>query len=173
MRFLTVIRHAKAEDAAAWREDFQRPLTERGLRDARTAARFVAGLQPPIDWWLTSPAVRALQTAAVLHPEAGGSAKDRGAALQQEPAIYMAQPETLLELLRRTPPAQEHVAIVGHNPGLEALVAGLCTGGSPGLNFRMPTAAIAHLELEVAHWEQMRWGCGELRLLLTPKALKK
>jgi len=173
MKYLTAVRHAKAEDATAWADDFMRPLTERGQRDAKAVARIIEGLEPAADWWLTSPAVRALQTAQQIRralPESFGSEAN---GLHQEPDIYMATPEALLALVRQTPPSQTHLVLIGHNPGLEALVAGLCAGGTPSLNFRMPTACTAHLELEVAHWEQVRWGCGALRLLVSPKHLKK
>jgi phosphohistidine phosphatase len=175
MRYLTVIRHAKAEDAAAWADDFARPLTDRGQRDARAVARLVESLEPPVDWWVTSPAVRALETAQVIHREGARSHSNEGrsGALHQEASLYLASPEALLAVVRQVPPSQQHLAMVGHNPGLEALVAALCTSGSVGLNFRMPTATMAHLELAVAHWEQVRWGSGELRLLVTPKAAKK
>lgn len=183
MKWLTIVRHAKAEDAMLWAEDFERPLTERGHKDARHAARVIQGLEPAVDWWVTSPAVRALQTADVLYHESRrGSEGQRNedehgdgqpAALQQERAIYEAAPETLLALVRQTPPAMEHLLLVGHNPGLEQLVAGLCAGGGPTLSLRLPTAAIAHLELQVAHWEQVRWGCGALRALVTPKVMKR
>ncbi len=173
MKWLTLVRHAKAEDATLWADDFARPLTERGQKDARHAARVVATLEPRVDWWVTSPALRALQTADVLFHEGQPGGVESVTALQQDETIYEAAPEALLALVRQTPPAMEHLLLVGHNPGLEALTAGLCSGGAPSLNFRLPTAAIAHLELQVAHWEQVRWGCGELRVLMTPKVMKK
>jgi phosphohistidine phosphatase SixA len=52
-------------------------------------------------------------------------------------------------------------------------VAGLAAGAATHLNFNLPTAAIAHLELEIFWWNQIRWGSGQLILLLPPKLLRK
>lgn len=167
MRYLTIVRHGKADDPARFGDDRQRPLTDKGAKDVRSTARFLENLQPPIDWWVTSPAARARETTDVLVDALGSKAPVR-----QEDDVYPGDAGRLLELLATTPPEMNHVAVIGHNPVLEELVAGLCAGNS-ALNFRLPTAAVAHLELEVSHWEQVRWGCGSLRLLIAPKLVKK
>ncbi len=128
----------------------------------------LGNLQPRIDWWLASTALRARETCHIVL-----SALDNDDEVHYEESIYLAPPERLLSLLSIAPATAEHVVIVGHNPGLEELVAGLCAGGALNLNFRLPTAAVAHIELELARWDQMRWGCGELRMLVSPKLLKK
>ncbi len=87
-------------------------------------------------------------------------------------AVYLADADTLLTLLSEAPQDKEHVVLVGHNPGMEELVAGLCTGAPPHLNLQMPTATLAHLRLEIFWWNQIRWGCGQLQLLITPKVLR-
>jgi phosphohistidine phosphatase len=168
MRLLTVIRHAKAEDASLHPEDIARPLTDKGMRDARASARILAGLQPPVDAWLTSPAVRARETTDALIAELGYT---KTVGVQDD--AYPGPADRWLPLIAATSPDAHHLAIVGHNPGLEELIAGLCAGGALHLNFRLPTAALAHIELEIARWDQIRWGCGQLRLLLPPKAIRK
>lgn len=168
MRLLTVIRHAKAEDAALYPEDIARPLTERGVRDARSMARVIAGLQPPIDWWVTSPALRARESTDAMVAEIGYT--NTISVLDE---AYPGLADRWFAIVAATPSETRHLAIVGHNPGLEELIAGLCAGGALHLNFRLPTAGVAHVELEVARWDQVRWGCGQLRLLISPKVLKK
>lgn len=168
MKLLTIIRHAKAEDPANFSEDAKRTLTEKGRRDARATARVVSNLQPRIDWWIASPALRSRETADILL-----SALDLEDEIHCNSDVYLAPPERLLTILAATPATAEHVALIGHNPGLEELIAGLCAGGALNLNFRLPTSALAHIELELARWDQMRWGCGQLRMLVSPKLLKK
>lgn len=168
MRYLTVIRHGKADDPTGYGDDRQRPLVERGLKDLRSMARFVENLQPPVDWWISSPAMRARQTTLALLDALGIDP-----VVRYEDDVYPGYADELLGLLANAPPDRNHVALVGHNPGLEELVAGLCASNSLHLNFRLPTAAIAHIELEISHWEQVRWGCGSLRFLVAPKLLKK
>jgi phosphohistidine phosphatase len=77
-----------------------------------------------------------------------------------------------LHILSSVPAEIEHAVIIGHNPGMEALVSGLCTGSTVRLNLSMPTAALAHLELDIRWWNQIRWGCGQLKILLKPKLLR-
>ena len=168
MKFLTIVRHAKAEDPANFADDALRPLTEKGRKDARATARVLGNLQPPIDWWMSSTALRARETSHIVL-----TALDLEHEVHFDDNIYLAPPERLLAILALAPANAEHIAIVGHNPGLEELVAGLCAGGALNLNFRLPTGAVAYIELEIARWDQLRWGCGELRMLVSPKLLKK
>lgn len=168
MKYLTVIRHAKAEDPAGYSSDFQRPLSDRGYKDARNAARVVSSLDPKVDLWISSPALRARTTAETIAAEMGN-----GGEIQFEPATYPGDAEELFDILRKIPGDSQHIALVGHNPGLESLVSGLCTGHNPSMSVRMPTAAVAHLELEIVRWDQIRWGCGVLRTLVAPKLVKK
>lgn len=165
---LTIVRHAKAERPEGFASDFDRPLTTRGQNDAERIGAALKRLAAPIDWWISSPALRTRQTIEGIHAVAGA-----GQPIQWEPAIYEASAETLLVAVSRIPPEAEHALIVGHNPGMEELVAGLAAGAPERLNLRMPTAAVAHLQLELFRWDQLRWGCGRLELLFSPKLLKK
>lgn len=167
MKTLTIIRHAKAASPEAYATDFDRPLTTRGHKDAKHIGKLLAYLEPPVDWLISSPAARTRETTGhiidkSIYPNA---------VVWQE-AVYLADADTLLTLLSEAPQDKEHVVLVGHNPGMEELVAGLCTGAPPHLNLQMPTAALAHLRLEIFWWNQIRWGCGQLQLLITPKILR-
>src|SRR5262245_40716792 len=122
MKTLTIIRHAKTERPEGYASDFERPLTERGRKDAARLADVLARLEPPVDWLISSPALRTRQTTEILI--ADGDTNN----LQWEPAVYEASAETLLDLLGKVPQDIQHVVIVGHNPGMEELVAGLVAG---------------------------------------------
>lgn len=168
MKYLTVIRHAKAEDPTGYANDFDRPLTERGVKDLRQTIRMLTNLAPAPDWWISSTAVRARESTGILVDSLGYTKH-----VVYDDGAYMAEADALLALISQTPEEAEHVVLVGHNPGLEELVAGLCASGSLHLNLRLSTSALAHIELETFRWDQVRWGCGQLRLLVAPKALKK
>ncbi len=168
MRHLTVLRHAKAEDPSLHSHDMLRPLTDRGVRDAHTVVRVLGALQPRIDWWISSPAQRAKATVEIVAAELGYTKS-----VQFVDDAYPGLPDGWLAQIAAAPPETQHVAVVGHNPSLEGLISGLIAGDCRHLNIRLTTAGIAHLELEVAHWEQVRWGCGQLRLLASPKVFRK
>lgn len=167
MRHLTIVRHAKAADPAAFDDDFDRPLTERGVRDAQLVGKILDNVVQPIDHWISSPALRALQTATILRDE--NRAKSE---INFVTEVYLASSDVLLSILRGVSGDFSHVALVGHNPGLEELVAGLTAGDARHFSFRMPTAAFAQIDLDVARWDQMRWGCAVLRTLAAPKLFR-
>ena len=169
MKTLTIVRHAKAAAPEEYENDFDRPLTSRGVKDAKHMAEVLLKLEPPVDWIISSPAVRAHATAEQL--ATGLTLAKQNIAWSD--AVYLADANTLLTVLSEAPQDIEHIVLVGHNPGMEELVAGLCTGAPPHLNLTMPTAALAHLHLEIFWWNQIRWGCGKLQVLVTPKVVKK
>jgi len=62
----------------------------------------------------------------------------------------------------------ETLMVVGHNPGMEGLVR-MLTGKSE----RMPTAALAIIDLDISDWSDLRDDSGKLRDLMRPKDLQK
>ncbi|MDQ3250075.1 MAG: histidine phosphatase family protein [Chloroflexota bacterium] len=168
MKTLTIIRHAKAEPPDDYANDFDRPLTLRGGKDAKHIGKVLARLAPPVDWLISSPALRTRETAEQLVIKLGYKET-----IVWSEAVYLAEAETLLTVLSEAPQDKEHVVLIGHNPGMEGVVAGLCTGAAAHLNLAMPTAALAHLHLEIFWWNQIRWGCGQLQVLVTPKVVRE
>ena len=139
MRELILLRHAHAEPAAAGQADIDRPLSAQGLAEAEAAGRWLAaqGLVP--DRVLCSPARRSRESLeAVL--QAIGYVEQR-----LEDGIYEATAGTLAELADANREVGR-LLLVGHNPGLERLVALLDTGQTT--DYRgMPPAGVAVLAL--------------------------
>jgi phosphohistidine phosphatase len=167
MKTLSIFRHAKTERPDGYEHDEERPLTSRGVKDAAQIGGILARVEPAVDWIVSSPSLRTRQTTDRLV-----AALKYTGQIGWHPAVYGAQAGALLEVLASCPPNAEHVVLVGHNPGLEELVAGLCAGAPDRLNLRLVTAAVAHLHLDVAYWNQTRWGCGTLQFLIRPKLLR-
>lgn len=136
---LFLMRHAKAasEEGAP---DHDRPLTERGVQDARTMGRWLRdhGGAPDVVW--CSSALRARQTWSAVATELPTSPT------APEPSylrsVYQAGPGDLLDLLRDVAPEVESVLILGHNPAMEQAVAGLT-----GEHHAFPAGAIAALDM--------------------------
>lgn len=165
---LTIVRHGRATDAVAPEEDRVRELVSKGEKDLRRLKGVIKRLDVPVDLVVTSPALRALQSAEVLAAAIGYDGR-----ILVEEEIYGAAPATLLDIASNFPESAEHVLLVGHNPGVEGLVSGLCAGSSLRLNMNMSTAGLAHISLEVYWWQQVRWGCGELQLFVNPRRIPK
>lgn len=128
---LVLVRHAIAEDrGTAWPDDDERPLSREGARKWKRAARGLVSLLPPIDVLLTSPLVRAVQTAEILAKVASPPPK-----LQLFEAMRPGtRPATTITALRSKSP-KGTVVLVGHEPTLSELAAQLLHLQGP-LEFR-------------------------------------
>lgn len=92
MKRLTLIRHAKSSWSNQAIADFDRPLSERGLRDApKMGAHFKTITLPPVERMISSPALRARTTADLIAQELGLAAER----LTLEPRIYEASPKPM------------------------------------------------------------------------------
>ena len=146
MKTLLVLRHAKSSWNDPALDDHERPLNKRGRRDAPRMGELVReyGLIP--DVIISSDAVRARLTA-----EAVAEAARYAGEILLDPHLYLASPADILSLLRTVREKAETVMIVGHNPGLEELVAQL-TGERQDL----PTAALAQIALPIDQWRDLK-----------------
>jgi len=122
---LLVVRHAIAEDreafAATGRDDALRPLTAVGARKMKKTARGLKELVPSIDVLITSPFVRAAETAEIVRREYDLAQVETSRALEPNAALV-----NLIVALERY--EQGVVAVVGHEPHLGHLVTYLVTG---------------------------------------------
>lgn len=142
MKTLLLMRHAKSSwdnDALA---DYARPLNERGRHDAPRMGKLLAQLDLVPNLIVTSGAKRAAKTAELAAAAAGYSGD-----LRHTDELYLADPDTFLEVARETDDAVACLMLVAHNPGTEELVSALA-----GRDERMPTAALAAFRLTIEQW---------------------
>lgn len=139
MRTLILLRHAHAEPAAMGQADVDRPLSPEGLAEAEAAGRWLAehGLVP--DRVLCSPARRTRETLEAVLGVVGFVEQ------RLEAGIYEATPGTLAALADAHREV-ERLLLVGHNPGLERLLA-LLHSGQSGDYRGMPPGSVAVLEM--------------------------
>ncbi|WP_042378173.1 SixA phosphatase family protein [Streptacidiphilus melanogenes] len=168
---LIVLRHAKS----AWPEgvpDLERPLAERGLRDAPRMGAWLrqAGLRPELV--ICSPARRTRQTWELTSRTLGAEP-----IVAFEPRVYGAEVEELLEVLREVPDGVGTVLVVAHFPGVQGLVLELVGGpvasSTPALarlHEKFPTAGAAVVDLP-AGWAGLRRGTGTLAAFTVPRDL--
>lgn len=160
MKTLLVLRHAKSSWGNEGLSDYERPLNKRGKRDAPRMGRLLEENELTPDLIIASSAKRALSTA-----EAVALACDFDHEIQFARRFYLADASAYIEALQAIGDVHRCVMVVGHNPGMEHLVALLS-----GYWERMPTAAIAHINLPIAHWRELDEGTeGELVDLWRPK----
>ena len=171
MKTLTVLRHAKSSWNQPNTDDFDRPLNERGWKAARRIGKELKHRKLRFDLCLASPAARVRETLDGVS-ETFGELKFP---VRFEQQVYLASSATLMELIRSVGDEIGALLLVGHNPGLEQLVAMLTHDDKDGLRARVehkfPTAALAIMELPASRWAEVEPGTGKLVELLLPKEL--
>jgi phosphohistidine phosphatase len=125
VRHVILVRHAHAEWPEYNGRDFDRPLTSRGLDDARRTAEAIKDAGLVAGLLLTSPARRTLQTAGFIATTLGLSDQ----AVQPVQALYNAPAGILHNELRNVAAAARTVILVAHNPGISEL-ARMLTGNT-------------------------------------------
>ena len=146
MKTLLVLRHAKSSWKNTDLEDHDRPLNKRGKKAAPQMGKLVRKEDLVPDLILSSTALRAKTTAELVAEHS----KYKGEILFDR-RLYLADPTSIVETLQAidTEPAGR-VMIVGHNPGHEELVRSLT-----GQDERIPTAALAHIQLPIENWKEL------------------
>jgi phosphohistidine phosphatase len=163
---LLILRHAIAfpKDAARWPDDTGRPLTVEGVKRARRAAAGLKRIAKRPALVLTSPLVRARETAMIFKQAARWPEPVECEALAPGGTL-----ESVLETLRRRGAKADCVAIVGHQPHLGRLLALCLRGEARAEAFELRKSAVACLQFEGLP----RAGRGVLTALFPPRALRK
>jgi phosphohistidine phosphatase len=156
---LVILRHAKSD----WPDgvpDLQRPLGERGIREAPLAGQWLRDQVPPFDLVVRSPALRARQTWELAAAELGYEPLVR-----EDARLYGEPVSVLLDVIRDIPPEAGTVLFVGHNPELNSLVTVLS-----GTAVELKTSSIAVLTFDGA-WADVDVDEGTMQLeqVVTPR----
>ncbi|MFI7100154.1 SixA phosphatase family protein [Streptomyces sp. NPDC050161] len=164
-RRIVLLRHAKAE----WSQDsdHERPLAERGRKDAPAAGRRLAGAGITPDLTLCSTASRTRETWKLFV----GELPQRPKTVYDE-RLYEASLGELIAVLNETADEVRDLLVVGHNPGMHALADALAGEAEGDLLPRLnrggfPTAAMAVIEFN-GSWKSVEHGVGRLVAYLPP-----
>ncbi len=146
MKTLLLVRHAKSSWDTPGMKDFDRPLNERGRKDAPEMAKRVKDKGINIDLVVTSPAKRAKKTAQFF-AEVFGEKKGE---IKLVDELYLAAPEAFARTIQSLDNHSGCVALFAHNPGITEFASSLS-------NVRvddMPTCAVFAVQAEVNHWNE-------------------
>ena len=155
---LYLLRHADAGDPAAWDgPDERRPLSRKGVRQAERLGAFLAGIGFELDAILTSPKVRAAETARLV-------ADALGARVSEDERLATDVTCESLEAVVHDAGGPGRVMIVGHDPDFSELLATLCDAA----HLPMKKGALARVDLEGG----IAAGAGILRWLVPPDLLR-
>lgn len=146
MKTIYLIRHAKSSWKNESQDDFDRPLSDRGGRDAPLMAAAMYSRNEVPDLLISSSAIRAKQTAEHF---AKHFAKENPE-FQLEDRLYLAGVGSLLEVICLIEDRINSVAVFAHNPGISAFVEYLSTE-----NIDMPTTGIVRLDFGLDSWKEL------------------
>lgn len=141
--------------------DFERPLKGRGRDAAEALGRFLASKKVNLAMLISSPSIRTRQTVEIVLRHA-----DLGAEPQFDQRIYEASLATLVQVVSEIPDDKKTAMLVGHNPGMEELLAFLTRESR-----HMPTCALARISLDSSGWKEVDRSSGKLEWFVTPKDL--
>lgn len=145
MKKILIMRHAKSSWKDSSVNDHERPLKKRGLKDAAEIGKLLKRKELVPDKILSSDAVRAADTATVV-AEKCGYKKD----IEYTRQLYMAECSAIIDLIHTQPDSVKTLLVVGHNPGMEALVQ-LFSRKIESLG----TANLAFFQADIKSWKDL------------------
>jgi phosphohistidine phosphatase len=159
-----LVRHAIAEPrgAGGGGDDARRELTAEGRRRLREVASGLGRLGVEVDLLLSSPFLRAWQTAVLLSEELGWPAPEA-----LDTLVPSSPPEACLDVLRGR--SETSIALVGHEPALSELASLLLTGARAGVRVELRKAGVACIGLP----QSATPGSGVLRWSAGPRILRR
>jgi phosphohistidine phosphatase len=145
---LLLIRHAKSDWNDASLSDFDRPLNDRGKRDAPLMAHRLLDRKVKIDLFISSPAKRAKKTASIFAKEYNMGKEE----IILDSKLYAAGVEELYNVIRSVKDKFNCIAVFAHNPGLTDF-ANLLTDTQID---NIPTSAIFAVKNDSKHWADFK-----------------
>ena len=146
MKALFLIRHAKSSWDDTALPDKDRPLNDRGKRDAPKMGKRLARRDVKPDLILSSPAMRALTTAEIIAKKLDYKRKD----IVVDDRLYAGEADDLLNVIHKLGDKRERVILVGHNPELTDLAHRLSSEIT-----HMPTCAVAAFTFDAKSWSNI------------------
>ena len=165
MKTVLLIRHAKSSWDDPIMIDFERPLNERGKKDAPIMASKVKERKINIDAFISSPAKRAKKTARLFAEEYKYNENN----ILYKTELYHADASTFYEVIENTGNEYESIAVFSHNPGITYFVNELTEVKLDD----MPTCAVFALQADCSKWKDFRKAKKKFLFFDYPKAMNE
>ena len=163
MKKLYLIRHAKSSWDNPKLIDFERPLNERGYRDAPLMGKFLKEEKIIPDLIISSPALRAYFTARTIASSIGYSLKK----IRTSELLYDTDAEDIFEVVNSVKEKYNSLMLFGHNPALTQFSNYV----SDKKIDNIPTTGFVEIEMNVTTWKEVVVDCGNIKRFLSPKIL--
>ena len=161
MKTLYLLRHAKSSWDNPELKDFERPLSERGLRDVPIMGERFKGRGDKLQCIISSPAVRA-KTTAKMFAKAIDFAVDE---IASNPELYFAGTGMFLKAASLLDESCTHAMLVGHNPAITEFANLMADCDIDNI----PTCGLVSLSLAIDQWADIQAGDATLAYFDYPK----
>jgi len=145
MKKLVIIRHSKSDKSENSIDDYDRPLNNKGLNDAKLIGEYLFEKMLKPDMILSSPSLRTMTTAEIIAKEV----KYEKVIIPNQ-YIYEAFVNTLQDIVNFIHDENNTVFLIGHNPGVSALSYMMC-----GLKKSIPTSAVVEIDFDCDSWMEV------------------
>jgi phosphohistidine phosphatase len=166
MKTLYIIRHAKSSWDDDDLSDFERPLNERGKKDAPRMGKRLKEKSIHPDLMLSSPAKRAFSTARRIAKILDYKKDD----IKTDRRLYHADDQMILSVIREIKDNRNTIFLFGHNPGLTDFVNSLMDQQSDLDIANIPTAGVVAFQLDSDSWSTIKFGDGKFLFFDYPKS---
>ena len=161
MKTIYLVRHAKSSWKYPDLDDFERPLNNRGRKNAPFVGTILKKLKVAPDLILSSPANRASMTARIIADKIGYPLEK----IRYSENIYDFSANALMDVIKQLDNVVHKAMLVGHNPALTELANYI---GDEAIS-NIPTAGVFCAELDIPSWAKISDRCGKLMFFEFPK----
>lgn len=161
MKTLLLVRHAKSSHSFGIASDFDRPLNDRGFREASEMGKKLFKSKTSIDQFVSSPAIRAKTTAELFANEYDRKMKE----IHFIPSLYNAAQEDFSDAIQQMQDAYDHIALFSHNPGITDFASSLTRTQIT----QMPTCSVFAVSAEVDFWKDFALAEKKFLFFLKPE----
>ena len=149
MKTVILVRHAKSSWDSDALSDFERPLNDRGKKDAPDMAQRLLSRKVGIDTFISSPAKRARKTAQLFVKEYNVPEES----ILYKSELYHALPEAFYEVIDKLEDQRLNIAIFSHNPGITAFANSLTENMELD---NIPTCGVFAIKINIEKWREFR-----------------
>lgn len=161
MKTLLLVRHAKSSWDDFSINDIDRPLNDRGKKDAPAMAKRIKDKDIKIDAFISSPAKRARKTAEAFAKE---YEEKKGNIIFFE-ELYLASPPAFLDVISKTDDEFKTIAVFSHNDGITSFANMLTSERIDNI----PTSGVFAVKIKTKHWADFEKAEKEFWFFDSPK----
>ncbi len=155
LKRIHLIRHSKSDWETEFKSDHERPLSERGKKNARSLRKYLEKIEFKTDLFLVSDSKRTIDTFKIL-------TKNRNLSLETKTTenLYESDSEDVLITIRSLNRKFEDVTLLGHNPSIEEIANRLIRGSedssfSESMFLKFPTSGFLSIQVKAESWEEL------------------